>query len=140
MAEYRRSGRHGRASGACAEDREGRLFWQAFGLNTPGHFLIAVQGPGFQSIVDPFNDGAVVGEEDLSRLMRHVGVTERLVISPVSDRSILLRLQNNILLRARDAGNKVSALETALRMRPILSSLTKNWPERWAGRTRSDSD
>lgn len=99
------------------------LGWEAFGLNTPGHFLIAVQGPGFQSIVDPFNDGMVVSEEDLARLMRHVGVTERLVVTAVPDRSILLRLQNNILLRARDAGDRPAALETALRMRRLAPDL-----------------
>jgi regulator of sirC expression with transglutaminase-like and TPR domain len=77
--------------------------WEAEGLAFPGHFLIRVGIDGGRHVVDPFNDGLVRDAQELRALLRQVmGPEAELTpqhFDPVSDRDVLLRLENNIRLR-----------------------------------------
>ena len=77
--------------------------WNAEGLAFPGHFLIRVEIDGARHVVDPFHDGCVSDAADLRALLRQVlGATAELQpahFDPVSDRDVLLRLENNVRLR-----------------------------------------
>ena len=77
--------------------------WSAAGLAFPGHFLIRIDHGGERAIVDPFNGGKVCGAGDLRDLLKAMqGADAELTpdhYADVSDREILLRLQNNIKLR-----------------------------------------
>ncbi len=77
--------------------------WPAEGLAFPGHFLIRVTIEGARHVVDPFNDGAVLEAADLRELMQKVlGADAELSpahFDPVSDRDVLLRLENNVRVR-----------------------------------------
>lgn len=77
--------------------------WQAEGLAFPGHFLIRVGIDGARHVVDPFHAGAVRETSDLRKLLRQVlGPDAELVpahFDAVSDRDVLLRLENNVRLR-----------------------------------------
>ncbi|MCF8532774.1 MAG: transglutaminase-like domain-containing protein [Reyranella sp.] len=77
--------------------------WQAEGLAFPGHFLIRVEIDGARHVIDPFHDGCARDAADLRSLLRQVlGPTAELLpahFDPVSDREVLLRLENNVRLR-----------------------------------------
>ena len=93
--------------------------WQADGLNFPGHFLIRVVDGFDATVIDPFNDGAVLDDEGLAALWQRVGGGEKLTAEhcePVGNRGILLRLQNNIKLRLLQAKRSEAALAVLERM------------------------
>jgi regulator of sirC expression with transglutaminase-like and TPR domain len=94
--------------------------WQADGLNFPGHFLIRVGAGGRAVVIDPFNDGAVLDDAALASLWRRVGGKDTELTAehcePVSNRAILLRLQNNIKLRLLQAKRTEPALTVLERM------------------------
>lgn len=77
--------------------------WHAFGLNFPGHFLIALEFGGGRAILDPFHAGVSRRPPELRELLKLVaGQDAELsaeVFEPVPDRAVLLRLQSNIRLR-----------------------------------------
>ncbi|MBV8188466.1 MAG: transglutaminase family protein [Alphaproteobacteria bacterium] len=77
--------------------------WDAEGLAFPAHFLIRVGVEGARHVLDPFHDGAVREAADLRQLLRQVLGPEAELqpqhFDPVSDRDVLLRLENNIRLR-----------------------------------------
>jgi regulator of sirC expression with transglutaminase-like and TPR domain len=77
--------------------------WEAEGLAFPGHFLIRVGIDGGRHVVDPFNDGLVRDAAELRALLRQV-LGQEAELKPahfdaVSDREVLLRLENNVRLR-----------------------------------------
>lgn len=77
--------------------------WSATGLAFPGHFLIRIGMDGAQHVVDPFNEGTIRDAADLRKLLRQVAGSEAELVpayfDPVSDRDVLLRLENNVRLR-----------------------------------------
>ncbi len=77
--------------------------WEAEGLAFPGHFLIRVGIDGGRHVVDPFHDGLVRDAAELRALLHQVlGPEAELTpqhFEPVSDREVLLRLENNVRLR-----------------------------------------
>lgn len=80
--------------------------WQATGLDVPGHLLVAIEG----TVVDPFS-GAAAPPGMLAGLAQqagHVGDPAAL-LRPMNHRGMLLRLQNNILLRRQQAGDHAGA-------------------------------
>lgn len=77
--------------------------WSATGLAFPGHFLIRIGMDGAQHVVDPFNEGSIRDAADLRKLLRQVAGSEAELVpayfDSVSDRDVLLRLENNVRLR-----------------------------------------
>ena len=106
--------------------------WSAAGLNFPGHFLIRVDHGGERAIVDPFNGGKVCGAGDLRDLLKAMHGAE-VELTPdqygdVSDRDILLRLQNNIKLRhiqMKEAGKAALIAESMLLFAPDFNGLRR---------------
>lgn len=107
-----------------------RLGWEASGIAFPGHFLIAVGGAGGRAILDPFHGGRMCAAADLRRLLKSMtGDDEELEpahYAPVSDRSVLLRLHNNVKLRRMRVGDvpgALAALEAMLLFAPAEAAL-----------------
>lgn len=103
----------------AAAKRQG---WNAAGLSFPGHFLVRLEADdGTRVIIDPFHGGQVMDTRALRDLLKVVaGQAEELDAShysPVSDRDILLRLQNNVKTRRLDLGQMDSALSALETMR-----------------------
>ncbi len=77
--------------------------WDMVGLNFPGHFLIRLDHEGERAILDPFNQIEAKSPQDLRELLKQTaGLTAELTpehYAPVTNRDVLLRLQNNLKLR-----------------------------------------
>ncbi len=100
----------------------------ATGLNTPGHFLLRMSLGGRDALVDPFNGGAALERESLRRPpAANVTLTEDTMPEPVSDIDVLLRLQNNLKIRALDGGERTRALEIARRMVMFAPTRAEVW-------------
>lgn len=101
----------------------------AAGLNTPGHFLMRIEAKGRAVILDPFNGGALVERERLGGPpgMASAAPGEMEPGEPVGDTEVLLRLENNIRLRALKAGDRSRALAIAERMVLIAPSQPQLW-------------
>lgn len=104
--------------------------WAAVGLNFPGHFLVRLDGAGGRLVVDPFHNGLARGAAELRELLKlNIGLDAEL--SPhhydaVSDRDILIRLQNNIKIRNIQNHRLDHALDTVrgmLLFAPEIASL-----------------
>ena len=97
--------------------------WQAEGLAFPAHFLIRVGIDGARHVIDPFNDGAVRDAADLRGLLRQVAGPEAELspqhFDPVSDRDVLLRLENNVRLRLAQREDWAAAAQSLERMLAI---------------------
>ena len=92
--------------------------FQATGLSSPGHFLMRIGWRSSEALIDPFNSGAVL---DAERLGSPPGMGIRAAeesgpIEPVGDVDVLLRLENNLKVRALQNGERMRALEIAKRM------------------------
>lgn len=104
--------------------------WAAHGVDFPAHFLVAMPGPGGQSVLDVFHGGTPLSSKDLRALLKTVeGPGAELrpgLLRPMSARRVLLRLQNNIMTRRLAAGDPEGALlcgEDMLRIAPDHASL-----------------
>lgn len=100
-----------------------RQGWDAEGLAFPAHFLIRIGIDGARHVVDPFHDGMVRDAADLRGLMRQVlGPKAELSpqhFDPVSDRDVLLRLENNVRLRLAKREDWTTAAQSLDRMLAI---------------------
>ncbi len=107
--------------------------WPVMGLNFPGHFLIRLDTDGARAILDPFNDGQVRTAVDLRDLLKATaGSAAELEpghYQPVSNRDVLLRLQNNIKLRHLSAHDVPKALEVLEAMRLFAPREPSLWRE-----------
>lgn len=94
---------------------------KAQGVDFPGHVLLRVETPEGPVALDPFSQGRVVMPSELSRRALRAGLTPHvadrldLLMAPVSDRQLLLRLQNVLFDRALRAGDYEGAERSALR-------------------------
>jgi len=92
-----------------------------YGVDFPGHFLLRIETDEGPLALDPFSEGRVVLPSELSRRALMTGLTpdvaDRLeaLMAPVSDRAVLIRLQNNIFARASQARDYARAERSALR-------------------------
>jgi regulator of sirC expression with transglutaminase-like and TPR domain len=107
--------------------------WHASGINFPGHFLIAIELEDERAILDPFERGAQI---DLARLQLMVKATlgadaelQPEHYSAMTNRGVLLRLQNNIKSRVRDAGNHQHAAQVLEGMVAIAPEIPDLWRE-----------
>ena len=100
-----------------------RQGWEAEGLAFPAHFLIRIGIDGARHVVDPFNEGTVRDAADLRGLLRQVLGPEAELspqhFDPVSDRDVLLRLENNVRLRLANREDWPTAAQSLDRMLAI---------------------
>lgn len=101
--------------------------WWAEGLNFPNHFLIRVRIGGERVILDPFHEGRPMDAPALRGLIRDMS-DGKAELTPaateaVSDRQVLLRLQNNIKLRLYQSQHFTEALAVLERMRMLAPDL-----------------
>jgi regulator of sirC expression with transglutaminase-like and TPR domain len=91
------------------------------GVDFPGHFLLRIETDEGPIALDPLAGGRVVLPSELSRRAFAAGLTPDvadridILMAPVRDRQVALRLQNNIYARAIQARNFVLAERSALR-------------------------
>jgi len=114
--------------------------WGAHGVDFPGHFLVALEGQNTsrgnrpseqqQTVLDVFAGGVPLDARDMRALLKRVeGASAELrpgILQPMSTRSVLLRLQNNIKARRLAEGNLLGALactEDMLRIAPDTAPL-----------------
>jgi regulator of sirC expression with transglutaminase-like and TPR domain len=81
--------------------------WAVTGINFPGHFLIRLDANDGRVILDPFNGGVSRDVTDLRGLLKQMtGIDAELEpvhYAPIDNRQTLIRLLNNIKLRAAAA-------------------------------------
>lgn len=107
--------------------------WPAAALRFPGHVLIRLEGAAGRLVLDPFNGGGPLGAARLRALAKALGGPAA-ELTPahseaMSDREVLLRLQNNIKQRRLGAGDSaggLAALESMLLLAPAEPGL---WAE-----------
>ena len=103
------------------------------GVDFPGHFLLRIETDEGPLALDPFSEGRVVLPSELTRRALHAGLTpnvaDRLdrLMAPVSDRAVLVRLQNNIYARASLARDFERAERSALRRALLDPSDHRPW-------------
>lgn len=104
--------------------------WEAAGLAFPAHFLIRLSNQANRLILDPFHNGQICGAAELRELLKAVaGADSELspeYYAPVSDRDVLLRLQNNLksrLLQQQRFRRAANVVETMLMLAPDLADL-----------------
>lgn len=91
------------------------------GVDFPGHFLLRVETEEGPLALDPFSEGRVVLPSELTRRALRTGLTPDVagrldrLMAPVSDRAVLIRLQNNVFARAAANRNYAQAERSALR-------------------------
>ncbi len=105
----------------------------ADGLSFPGHFLIRIDDACGRHIVDPFNEGQVRSAADLRDMLKATAGLEA-ELTPdhyeaVSNRDILIRLQNNIKARHERAGRSEEALRCIDRMLLFAPDMMSLWWE-----------
>jgi regulator of sirC expression with transglutaminase-like and TPR domain len=103
------------------------------GLNFPSHFLVRIAARGQRAIIDPFDDGKLMIALDLRRRLKELHGPDAEIgpahYTAVSDRDILIRLQNNIKLRAVHDSDMPRALEVLETMTAIAPRRTELWRE-----------
>lgn len=111
------------ALGILYIDAARRAGLEAHGLNFPNHFLIRVAGGAGRAVLDPYNGGRTLEARDMRALLElpsgAAGHLDPAYHAPVSDRMVLLRLQNNIKLRLIRDGRLEPALQVVQDMRLI---------------------
>jgi regulator of sirC expression with transglutaminase-like and TPR domain len=104
--------------------------WEAAGLAFPGHFLIRLSRDSERLILDPFHQGQICAAAELRGLLKAVVGAERELMpehyAPVSDRDVLLRLQNNLksrLIQQQRFERAAKVAETMLMLAPDVAEL-----------------
>jgi regulator of sirC expression with transglutaminase-like and TPR domain len=107
--------------------------WSAHGVDFPAHFLIALEGRHGRAVLDVFHEGAPLGSPELRELLRNIeGESAELrpgLLRPMNARSVLLRLQNNIVLRRLRAGELTGALDCITDMLRIAPDQADLWQQ-----------
>ncbi len=107
--------------------------WEMHGLNFPGHFLLRLELGQERAIMDPFNEGTRLVPADLRARLKAVAGAEAELepdfTDPVSNRDVLLRLQNNIKLRLIEADRTDEALAVIESMLLIAPDKEALWLE-----------
>lgn len=107
--------------------------WAISGLAFPGHFLLRLGAGAASAILDPFEAGRVHDPASLRALVKiTVGTDAELEpghYAEVSDRDVLLRLENNIKLRLLRDGRLAEAAGVLDRMLLFAPDLAPLWRE-----------
>ncbi len=104
--------------------------WHIVGLAFPCHFLLRLEYAGERVILDPFHEGCQRDSAALRELLKTTaGADAELApghYAPVSDKAILLRLQNNLKLRflhMRQPRRAAAIVDTMLLFAPDRAEL-----------------
>jgi regulator of sirC expression with transglutaminase-like and TPR domain len=107
--------------------------WSMAGLAFPGHFLVRLEAGGRRAILDPFHGGRLLGAPELRDLLKAMSGNAAELgpahYASVTDRDILLRLENNLKLRLIQLGEHRRALaviESMLLFAPDRISLLRD--------------
>jgi regulator of sirC expression with transglutaminase-like and TPR domain len=107
--------------------------WDIAGLSFPGHFLLRMDGAGDRAIIDPFHQGRICDAGELRTLIKTVqGADAELMprhYIRVTDREILLRLQNNVKLRLMQLDRFEDAARTVATMLLFAPGALALWRE-----------
>lgn len=109
--------------------------WGASGLNFPGHFLIRLESrDGRRIIIDPFHGGRIMETQELRELLKLVrqdagAELEAAHYKPVSNREVLIRLQNNVKTRRMELNEVAGALEALASMQVLDPDNATLWRE-----------
>jgi regulator of sirC expression with transglutaminase-like and TPR domain len=107
--------------------------WDMAGLGFPGHFLVRLAAAGQQLILDPFHGGRVCGAAELRELLKVLAGADaelrREHHAPVSDREVLLRLQNNLKSRLWQQQRHEPAARVVERMLMLAPDAAELWYE-----------
>lgn len=99
------------------------LGWDVHGLNFPGHFICRIQDGPQSLIFDPYNNFQILNAPELRALIKGLLGTHAELSSayyePVSNREVLLRLQNNLKLRMIEVEDYEGALKIVKLMKKI---------------------
>lgn len=105
------------------------------GLNFPGHFLIRLESrDGRRAIIDPFHGGRLMETQSLRELLKLVrqdagAELESAHYKLVSNRDILIRLQNNVKTRRMELNEVEGALEAVASMQVLDPENAGLWRE-----------
>lgn len=107
--------------------------WRASGINFPGHFLISVEDDEERIILDPFEGGMQVDLPRLQLMLKTaLGADAELqpeYYASMTNRGVLLRLENNIKKRVLDAGDNARAAAVIEGMLAIAPEIPDLWRE-----------
>jgi len=107
--------------------------WNAVGLSFPEHFLVRIEFNGRRVIIDPFDRGEIVAVPRMREILKQkMGPQAELrpdYTLPVSNRDVLLRLQNNLKLRFTRAGMDESAADILESMLLLVPDHAPLWRE-----------
>jgi regulator of sirC expression with transglutaminase-like and TPR domain len=112
------------------------------GVDFPGHFLLRIETDQGPMALDPFAGGQVVLPSELTQRALSTGLTPNVadqlnvLMAPVSDRQVLMRLQNLIFARAMSAGAFERAERSALRRALLDPRDHRPWLDVAAARER----
>ncbi|WP_116092060.1 SirB1 family protein [Sphingomonas crusticola] len=110
-----------------------RVGWTADPLNTPGHVLVRLGPTTAPTLIDPFNNGAILGGQELAQLLS--GILGREVqplaehLAPMTNRAALVRLLMNQAGRAEASGDTARTLSLLQRITAIDPTGAHGW---WA--------
>lgn len=92
----------------------GKKGWHIDGLNFPGHFLVRMEKDGERIILDPFRNGKEMNAAELRQLLKSIVGKEAELshnfYDAVSNRDILIRLENNLKKRLIEGEEYAQAL------------------------------
>ncbi len=103
------------------------------GVDFPGHFLLRVETDEGPVAIDPFSHGRLVLPSELTARALQAGLTpgvaDRLeeLMTPVADRAVAIRLENNIFARAAARRDFPRAERSALRRALIDPNDHRPW-------------
>lgn len=107
--------------------------WNAHGCDFPGHFVLALEGPSKQLVIDAFAGGRMLDARQLRSLIKRVkGSNAELtpgLLQPMNTRAVLLRLQSNVKFRRLQSGDLPGALIAAEDMLRIAPDNAGLWRE-----------
>jgi regulator of sirC expression with transglutaminase-like and TPR domain len=107
--------------------------WETVGLAFPGHFLVRLSDGPERLILDPFHGGRICTAAELRDLLKATAGTESELqtehYTPVPDRDVLLRLQNNLKARLIQAEQYERATMVAETMLMLAPGLVELWHE-----------
>jgi len=107
--------------------------WESVGLAFPGHFLVRLGEGAERLILDPFHGGQICEAAMLRELLKALAGQEIELMpehyAPVSDRDVLLRLQNNLKSRLLQAGRQEQAVRVVDTMLLLAPDLAELWHE-----------